>query len=107
MHGNNFGKITVNIVCMSVITMFLIDAPIKNIVITLIQTPTSIQDITSQPLWQQGSLVSVYNLQGKLLRQFVVSTNSNAVLQSYSEPIVVVLQNKRQKKSFFYYKENL
>ena len=88
-------------------TRFLIDAPIKNIVITLIQTPTSIQDITSQPLWQQGSLVSVYNLQGKLLRQFVVSTNSNAVLQSYSEPIVVVLQNKRQKKSFFYYKENL
>ncbi|MBP5583701.1 MAG: hypothetical protein J6X43_07085, partial [Bacteroidales bacterium] len=84
-------------------TRFLIDAPIKNIVITLSQSQTYIQDINSQPLWQNGSLAYIYNLQGKLLQQFVVSTNSKAILHSYSEPILVVLQDKNKKKSFFYY----
>lgn len=85
--------------------IFYIDAPIKNIVISLIPNQTAIQDITSQPLWKHGSLAYIYNLQGKLLQQFVVSANSNTILQSYSEPIVVVLQNKKQKEVFFYYKQ--
>jgi hypothetical protein len=84
-------------------TLLYIDAPIKNIVISLIQNQTSVQEITVHPLWKYGTTAYIYNLQGKLLKQFIIDANSTNILHAYFEPIIIVLQNKNKSDSCFYY----
>ena len=73
---------------------FVVDADIKYVTITLLRFSTGCTTIEATTIWNNGKTAAIYSIDGKLLKTISIENQPFSILQTYKQPIIVLITNE-------------